>query len=117
LALPWQHFLHSVLTPRRSRPPTAAAELKVLRILKSIRERANRDDGRHFQVGNRQVGALEAIGLLFLVSGLALWQFHKKAELSIFWALGFGSGGLLIYILHVFLIIRRNRPPAADINH
>jgi hypothetical protein len=89
----------------------------VLKILKLLRERANHDDGRHFQVGNRQVGALEAIGILFLVIGLALWQFHKKAELSIFWALGFGSGGLLIYILHAFLIIRRNRPPAAEITH
>jgi len=89
----------------------------VLKILKLLRERANRDDGRHFQVGNRQVGALEAIGILFLVIGIALWQFHKKAELSIFWALGFGSGGFFIFILHALLTIRRNRPPAADINH
>lgn len=89
----------------------------MLRILKALRERANRDDGRHFQVGTRQVGALEATGILLLVIGLALWQFHEKAELSIFWALGFGSGGLLIRILHALLTIRRNRPPAADINH
>ena len=38
---------------------------------------------------------------------------HEKAGLSIFWAVGFGSGGLLIYILHVFLTIRRNRPSMA----
>ncbi len=89
----------------------------MLKILKALRERANRDDGHHFQVGNRQVGALDAIGILFLVIGLALWQFHEKAELSIFWALGFGSGGLLICILHALSTIRRSRPPAADINH
>lgn len=82
-------------------------------MLKSLRERINRDDGCHFQIGNRQVHALEAIGLLALVFGLAMWQFHEKAGLSIFWALGFGSGGFLIYILHVFLTIRRSRPPAA----
>jgi len=82
-------------------------------MLKSLRERANRDDGRHLQVGNRQVGALEAIALLSLVIGLALWQFHEKAGLSIFWAIGFGSSGLLIYLLHVLLTIRRSRPPAA----
>ena len=80
-------------------------------MLKSLRERANRDDGHHFQVGNRQVGAFEAIGLLSLVLGLVMWQFHEKGGLSIFWALGFGSGGLLIYILHVLLTIRRSRPP------
>lgn len=89
----------------------------MLKILKALRERANRDDGRHFQVGNRQVGALEAIGILFLFIGLALWQFHEKAELSISWALGFCGGSLLIFILHALLTIRRNRPPAAKIIH
>lgn len=41
-------------------------------MLESLREQANRDDGRYFQVGNRQVGTLEAMGLLSLVMGLAL---------------------------------------------
>ena len=79
-------------------------------MLKSLRERANRDDGHHFQVGNRQVGAFEAIGLLSLVLGLVMWQFHEKGGLSIFFFFFFGSGGLHIYILHVLLTIRRSRP-------
>jgi hypothetical protein len=89
-----------------------------LKMLKPLRERINRDDGCYFQVGNRQVGNLEAIGLLFLVLSFALWQFQEKAGLDILWALGFGSGGFLIYILHVFLTIRRNRPltASAEIN-
>lgn len=82
-------------------------------MLRSLRERANCDDGHHFQVGNRQVGSLEAMGLLSLVLGLAMWQFHEKAGLNIFWALGFCSSGFLIYILHVLLTIRCSRPPAA----
>lgn len=53
--------------------------MRARKMLESLRERANRDDGRHIQVGNRPVGALEAAGLLALVLGLALWQFHEKA--------------------------------------
>ena len=69
-------------------------------MLKSLREQINRDDGSFFQVGNRPVSTFEAIGLLSMVIGLALWQFHEKAGVDIFWALGFGSGGGLMYMLH-----------------
>ena len=82
-------------------------------MLKSLRERANRDDGRLFQVGNRQVGSLETIGLLSLVFSLLSWHFHEKAGLSILWSVWFGIGGFLIYILHVLLTMRRSRPPTA----
>ena len=57
-------------------------------MLKSLREQINRDDGSFFQVGNRPVGTFEAIGLLSMVIGLTLWQFHEKAGVDIFWALG-----------------------------
>ncbi len=82
-------------------------------MLKSLRERANRDDGRLFQIGNRQVGYLEAIGHLSLIFCLLSWHFHEKSGLSIFWSVWFGVGGFLIYILHVFLTMRRSRPPTA----
>ena len=80
-------------------------------MLESLREQANRDDGRYFQVGNRQVGTLEVMDLLSLVMGLALRHFHERAGLDISWAIGFGIGGSLIFALHVLLTIRRQ--PAA----
>lgn len=83
-------------------------------MLKSLREKVNQDDGHLFQVGNRQVYALETIGLLFLIFSLLSWHLHEKSGLRIFWAICFGAGGLLIYILHVLLAMRRSRPPTAS---
>jgi hypothetical protein len=64
-----------------------------------LRQWINRDDGKFYQAGNRSLGALEVVGLLITASSAALWQLHVKAGVSIFWALGAGSIGLLLAIL------------------
>jgi hypothetical protein len=37
-----------------------------------LRQWVNRDDGRYYQVGNRNLGALEAVGLLTSICSLVL---------------------------------------------
>jgi hypothetical protein len=68
-----------------------------------LRQWINRDDGRYYQAGNRDVGTLEAIGLLTFVCSLFLWQLHSKTGLSGVWAYGAGVGGLLLAILGLHL--------------
>jgi len=63
--------------------------------LKKLRGWINRDDGRFYQVGNRSLGVLEAIGLLVFVCSLVLWQLHAKTDLHLAWPLGTSIGGLL----------------------
>ena len=61
-----------------------------------LRQWINRDDGLHYQVGNRSLGVLEAVGLLTAGCSLLLWQLHAKTGLSGIWAIGAGVGGLLL---------------------
>ncbi len=67
--------------------------------LTKLRQWINRDNGHHFQVGNRSIGAVEAVGLLLFVGALALWQLHSKIGISSIWAYGVGAVGLLLVFL------------------
>jgi hypothetical protein len=68
-----------------------------MRTLKKIRLWINRDDGRHFRVGNRPLNALETTGLFFYICALVLWLLHSKTGLGVLWALVTGPIGLALY--------------------
>jgi hypothetical protein len=57
---------------------------KMTRLTK-LRAWINRDDGQMFQVGNRDLSAIETIGLLLLVSALIVKVLHDKAGFSATW--------------------------------
>ena len=67
--------------------------------LSKLRQWVNRDDGRHYRIGNRRVGAVESIGLLLFVVALLLWQLHAKAGISSIWSYASGGVGLLLAIV------------------
>jgi len=70
-----------------------------LSFLSELRQRVNRDDGKHFQIGNRAIGWVESVGLLSLICGILLWQLHSEIGLNGMWAAGAGTLGILLSIL------------------
>ena len=75
-----------------------------------LRQWVNRDDGRHYQVGNRDLGTLETIGYFICICSLFLWQLHSKTGVSSIWAYGAGVGGFLLALLG---LCRTRRRPGA----
>jgi len=75
-----------------------------------LRQWVNRDDGRYYQVGNRNLGALEAVGLLTSICSLVLWQVHAELGISSIRAYGAMAGGLL---LASFGLRRAHKRPGA----
>ena len=61
-----------------------------------LRHWANRDDGHYYLVGNRNLGAVDAVGLLTAICALVLWQVHAVLGISSIWAYGALVGGLLL---------------------
>lgn len=78
-------------------------------VLIRLRRWANQDNGRHFRVGNRPLGAIEVAGLLIFVGAIALWQLHVKAGISSVWALAAGAAGLFLAILGSAGSLRQGR--------
>ncbi|PWK86695.1 hypothetical protein [Fulvimonas soli] len=66
--------------------------------LARLRRWANRDDGRHYRIGNRPIGALEATGLFTCIAAVALWQLHARAGIGGLWAYIAGAAGFLLTI-------------------
>ncbi len=70
---------------------------------KELRCRINRDDGKYYQIGNRNLGALEIAGYFFLVISIVVYLLHDKAGLTETWigwvALVFGFVFLLLGII------------------
>ena len=52
-----------------------------------FREWANRDDGRHFRVGNQNIGILTTSGALVWMAGFILFLLQEKGLISQGWAL------------------------------
>jgi hypothetical protein len=75
-----------------------------------LRQWVNRDDGRHYQVGNRNLGTLEAIGLVISTCSVFLWQLHSEIGVGSMWAYGAGLGGFLLALLG---LCRTRRRPGA----
>lgn len=63
-----------------------------------IREWINRDDGKHYQVGNRSVGALETIGILILIVGVGIVGIPTIKLPNIYGILLMAVGGILSYL-------------------
>jgi hypothetical protein len=67
--------------------------------LSKLRQWINRDDGRLYQADNRNLGALEAIGLFLVPVAAFSWFLHTKFGISSLWAFGLGfCSGLLLVI-------------------
>lgn len=45
----------------------------------------NRDDGAHFQIGNRNLSGLEIVGHLFLLTALVVYLLYDKVGLEVAW--------------------------------
>jgi uncharacterized membrane protein len=52
---------------------------------KSIREKINKDDGKHFQVGNHDLNLKEIIGFAFLILAMLIYLFVDKAGFQHAW--------------------------------
>ena len=62
-----------------------------------FRQWANRDDGKHFRVGNLDIGALTVAGALVWITGLLLFQLYLKDLIHFGWALGTSVLGLGLF--------------------
>ncbi len=60
----------------------------------------NRDDGKHYQIGNRDLTAFEIIGMLLMVSAGAGYLLQDKLglELEVFTICALMLGGALSYL-------------------
>lgn len=66
------------------------------RCVAKSRKWLNCDDGKLCRVGNRSLGALEAIGLLVATCAIGLWQLHVKIGISSIWTFAAGGIGLVL---------------------
>jgi hypothetical protein len=66
---------------------------------KKIRTWINRDDGKMYQVGNKNFGALEIIGWFFLILALLVYTLHDKAGIESTWI-----GWLSFFLGLVFIV-------------
>lgn len=73
-----------------------------------LRQWVNRDDGRYYQAGNRNLSTLETIGLLICICSLFLWQLHSKIGLDSVWAYGAGIGGFLLALFGLYRTRKRS---------
>ena len=80
------HFSVKLLAPPSYRSSGALDPNNRMVGSMKIREWINRDNGEHFQIGNRAIGWLEATGVLTVIAALVLWQLHTKLGLSIWYA-------------------------------
>ena len=64
-----------------------------------IRAWINRDDGKIYQVGNKNLGALETIGWFLLILALLVCTLHDKAGIESTWVgwLSFFLGLILLF--------------------
>ena len=62
-----------------------------------FRQWINRDDGKHFQVGNQDIGALTIAGALIWICGLLLFQLQSKDLIPAGWALATAIVGFVIF--------------------
>ena len=65
---------------------------------KEYKDWINRDDGKFFQIGNKDLGILEVIGYLLLVLALIIYLLHDKAGVESTWV------GWLSLILGLILL-------------
>ena len=59
--------------------------LGAVRIFSKVREWANRDDGRHYRVGNRTLNWIEIVGALLLIGALLLNQIQEVLGINRSW--------------------------------
>lgn len=71
----------------------------------NLREKINRDNGEHFQVGNHDLNAREITGYALIVIAMLIYLITDKADFQYGW-LGWLS--LATGMLFVFLGIRKN---------
>jgi hypothetical protein len=68
-----------------------------------IRKWINRDDGRHFQVGNYNLNGIEILGWILIITcfvGLALTQ-HTLNQRHKYISIGIGIIGFALYMLGI----------------
>ncbi|MCP4552429.1 MAG: hypothetical protein GY834_10410 [Bacteroidetes bacterium] len=72
---------------------------------KTLREIINKDDGKHYQIGNHNLNAKEAVGYVFLIIAMLIYLIVSKAGFQHEW-LGWLS--LAIGLLSIYLGIKQN---------
>jgi hypothetical protein len=72
---------------------------------KNIREKINKDDGKHFQVGNYDLNAKEIIGYAFLILAMLIYLLVDKAGFEHAWL---GWGFLVIGFVLITLGVIQN---------
>lgn len=68
----------------------------------------NRDDGRFYQIGNESISTWIAVGTIFLVGALVLWQLHTRFGINGAWAVVASLAGLVSLILGARVDSTRN---------
>lgn len=67
---------------------------------KKLRERINRDDGEHYQIGNHNLNTKEIVGYIFLVLALLVYLLVDKTDFQYGWlGWAFVSIGLVLVYL------------------
>lgn len=52
---------------------------------KTIRERVNKDDGKHFRIGNHDLNSKEITGFVFLILAMLVYLIVDKAGFQYAW--------------------------------